>query len=196
MGENDKPSLAGYEILLCVTGGIACYKAADLASKLVQLGAGVTAAMTDSAGKFVTPLTFQTLTGRAVYTSMWQATEQYESGHLTLTEKADLMLIAPATANIIGKLANGIADDLISAMGLSCHGACEVLLAPAMNTRMWGAPAMVANVGTLKKWGFHVIGPAEGRLACRTIGLGRMAEPAEIVAAAAQLLSAHPPKGS
>ncbi len=135
----DKP-LAGYEVLLAVTGGIACYKVADLTSKLVQAGASVTAAMTESATKFVAPLTFQAITGRDVYTSIWQRSADYKSQHLSLTERADLMIVAPATANIIAKMAGGIADDLVSTLALSAPGACEILLAPAMNDRMWVAP--------------------------------------------------------
>jgi phosphopantothenoylcysteine synthetase/decarboxylase len=191
----DQPtSLEGYEVLLCVTGGIACYKAADLASRMVKAGAGVTVAMTDSASKFITPLTFQSIVARQVYTSMWQSTEQYESGHLSLTARADLMIIAPATANIIAKMAAGLGDDLVSTMALSAHQECPILLAPAMNTRMWTHPATVANVARLGEWGVAVIGPDSGRLACRTIGLGRMSEPADILTAAVQLLKSKPPK--
>jgi len=186
--------LDGYEVLLCVTGGIACYKSADLASKLVQAGAGVTVAMTESATRFVAPLTFQTLTARAVYTSMWQSTEAYEVKHLSLTERADLMIVAPATANILAKMAGGIADDLVSALALSAHGACPILLAPAMNTRMWEAPPTRANLQRLDDWGLHVVGPGAGRLACGDVGPGRMAEPAEILGAAASLLRAADPK--
>lgn len=187
-------SLEGYEVLLCVTGGIACYKAADLASKLVQAGTGVTVAMTDAAQEFVRPLTFQTLTGRRVYTSMWQSTEYYSSGHISLTEAADLMIVAPATANILAKMAGGIADDLVSTMILATTGSCPVLLAPAMNTRMLNAPAVKANLETLRKWGVQFVGPASGRLACGTVGEGRMAEPAEILQAAGELLRKRAPK--
>ncbi|MCJ7544654.1 MAG: hypothetical protein MUP47_08865 [Phycisphaerae bacterium] len=190
-GEAD---LAGYEVLLCVTGGIACYKSADLASALVQAGAGVTVAMTAAARRFVTPLTFQTLTGRAVYVSLWQRPADFRSEHIALTELADLMLVAPATANILGKFAAGIADDLVSALGLSAAGSCPILLAPAMNSRMWSAPAVQANLAKLKEWGYHVVGPAEGRLACGTEGIGRMSEPDEILAAATKLLLQKPPR--
>lgn len=190
-GEAD---LAGYEVLLCVTGGIACYKSADLASALVQAGAGVTVAMTAAARRFVAPLTFQTLTARPVYASLWQRTAEFRSEHIALTELADLMIVAPATANILGKFAAGIADDLVSAMGLSATGSCPILLAPAMNTRMWSAPAVQANLAKLKEWGCHVVGPGEGRLACGTEGPGRMSEPAEILQAARNLLLKNPPK--
>jgi len=190
---NDQP-LDGYEVVLCVTGGIAAYKAADLASKLVQAGAGATVAMTESATRFVAPLTFQTLTGRAVCTSLWDSGRRFESQHLALTERANLMIVAPATANVIAKMAVGIADCLVSALALSACGACEVLVAPAMNTRMWEAPPTQANMATLAERGVHVVGPGEGFLACGAVGKGRLAEPAEILAAAERLLRDHPPK--
>jgi len=180
--------LAGKNVLLCLTGGIACYKSAALASRLVQAGSSVSVAMTAAAERFVTPLTFQTLTGRRVYTSLWQASEDFESQHLSLTGLADLMIIAPATADIMAKMASGIADDLVSTLALSVHGACPILIAPAMNTRMWLAPPTQDNLARLKRWGIQVIGPEEGRLACNTTGPGRMSEPEEILAAAMRIL--------
>lgn len=183
-------SLSGREILLCVTGGIACYKSADLVSKLVRGGAAVTVAMTDAAQKFIAPLTFETLSGRRVFTSMWRGAGEFNLQHLSLTEAADLMIVAPATANIIGKFAGGIADDLISTMFLSSFGACDVLLAPAMNTRMWQGPPVQASIEKLKSWSVRMVGPAEGRLACGDVGPGRMAEPADIISAAANILGA------
>ena len=186
-GENNN-SLESAEVLLCVTGGIACYKSADLASKLTQAGTGVTVAMTDAAGRFITPLTFGTLTGREVYTSLWQAGENHQPQHLSLTERADVMIVAPATADIIAKMAVGIADDLVSTLALSACGTCEILIAPAMNTRMWLAAPTQDNVQKLTERGVHIVGPNEGRLACGTIGAGRMAEPDEILAAAETLL--------
>ena len=191
--ENARP-LAGYEVLLCVTGGIACYKAADLASKLVQAGAGVNVTMTQSAMEFVKPLTFQSLVNRQIYTSMWQSTENYMSGHISLTELADLVIVAPATANMLAKMAHGMADDLVSTMLLATTGTCPVLVAPAMNTRMWQAPAVQANLEQLGKWGVHLVGPGEGRLACGTFGAGRMTEPAEILEKATHLMLAKPAK--
>ncbi len=190
---NDRP-LGDYEVLLCVTGGIAAYKTADLASKLAQAGAGVTVAMTDAAQQFVTPLTFQALTRRRVYTSMWAASEDFSSQHLSLNEVADLMIVAPATADILAQMAHGLADDLVSTLALSAHGACEILAAPAMNSRMWAAPATVANLACLAERGLHVIGPDEGNLACGTSGPGRMAEPADILAAATAILTRRPAK--
>ena len=193
-GKTESESLAGYRVLLCVTGGIACYKAADLASRLVQAGAAVTVVMTDAAGRFVAPLTFQSLTGGQVFTSLWQSAETYDPHHISLTESADLMIVAPATADMIAKMACGIADDLVSTLALSASGTCEILAAPAMNTRMWLAPATQENVGRLRNRGVHFVGPAEGRLACGTIGPGRMAEAEEILAAAAKLLRRKAPK--
>ncbi len=196
MSETADKSLADYEVLLCVTGGVACYKVASLASALVQRGAGVHVAMTPAAERFVAPLTFQALTRRQVFTSMWQSAEDWNSQHISLTEQVDLMIVAPATANIIGKMACGIADDLVSTMHIASSGACEVLIAPAMNSRMWSAPAVQANVKTLKSRGIHLIGPNEGNLACGAVGPGRMSEPDEILAEASRLLLADAPKNS
>jgi phosphopantothenoylcysteine decarboxylase len=187
-------TLAGYEVLLCLGGGIACYKVADLASKLVQAGAGVTVAMTEAAKEFIAPLTFQSLTGRAVFMSMWQSTEYYDTRHISLTDRADIMVVAPATANLLAKLSLGIADDLVSTMALAATGACPVLLAPAMNTRMWEAPQVAENVARLRKFGAQFVGPDTGRLACGTTGPGRMSEPAEILARISEIILAKPPK--
>ncbi len=194
MADTKDNPLAGYRTLLCVTGGIACYKAADLASKLTQAGAAVDVAMTDAAMQFVTPLTFQALTGREVYTSLFHAGERHDPTHLSLTEHADVMIVAPATANILAKMAVGLADDLVSTLALSACGACEMLVAPAMNTRMWSAQPTQANVASLTQRGVRIVGPGEGRLACGTTGPGRMAEPQEILAAATEMLQARPPK--
>jgi phosphopantothenoylcysteine synthetase/decarboxylase len=191
---DDTDKLAGYEILLCVTGGIAAYKVADLASRLVRHGGGVTVAMTEAAQRFVAPLTFQTLTARKAYTSLWESTADYSSQHISLTERADLMIVAPATANIIAKMATGLADDLVSALALSAAGACEILIAPAMNERMWSAAPTQENISRLTKRGAHLVGPAEGRLACGTQGMGRMAEVDEILTAATEILLAKPAK--
>jgi phosphopantothenoylcysteine decarboxylase/phosphopantothenate--cysteine ligase len=194
MARKQTKALDGYEVLLCVTGGIACYKCADLASRLIQAGAGVTVAMTEAAVRFVQPLTFQTLSRRQVYTSLWQSTEHYESHHVSLTDRADVMIIAPATANIIAKIACGIADELVSCLALAAAEACPILLAPAMNARMWEARPTQDNVKRLKSWGMHVVGPGKGFLACRTEGPGRMAEPDDILKGATTLLKKHPPK--
>ena len=186
--------LAGYEVLLCVTGGIAAYKSADLASKLVQQGAGLTVAMTEGAERFVAPLTFRSLTNRQVFDSLWASSHTYDPQHLSLTERADLMIVAPATANTLAKMACGIADNLVSSLALSAAGACPILVAPAMNTRMWQSPATLANMQRLADWGVQVVGPGHGRLACGTFGPGRMSEPAEILARATELLLASPAK--
>ncbi len=191
--DSNRP-LDGYEVALAVTGGIACYKSADLASRLIQAGAGATVVMTDAAQQFIQPLTFQTLTGRQVYSSLWTPAEEFRGEHVALTDLADLLIVAPATANSIGKFAAGIADDLVSTLALAASTACPILLAPAMNTRMWSAPAVQANMTTLAKRGFHVVGPAEGRLACGATGPGRMSEPADILAAATAILLKKPPR--
>jgi phosphopantothenoylcysteine decarboxylase/phosphopantothenate--cysteine ligase len=183
----DEP-LTGREVLLCLSGGVACYKSADLASKLVQAGAGVTAAMTAAARRFLAPLTLQALTGRRVHTSLWTAAPDARGEHIALSELADLTIVAPATANVLAKLAAGIADDLVSTLALSITGRCPLLLAPAMNPRMWQAPATRASVERLRSWGAHLVGPAEGRVACGDVGPGRMAEPDDILAAARDLL--------
>ncbi len=189
MADPSTQPLAGRELLLCVTGGIAAYKAADLASKLRQAGAGVSAAMTDAACRFVAPLTFQALTGRQVFTSLWQSSEDFRSQHLSLTDRAELVIVAPATADAIAKIAAGIADDLVSTLALSAWDAAPMLVAPAMNTRMWNAPPTRRNVRDLAEWGVRFVGPAEGRLACQTVGPGRMAEPADILDAAVDVLA-------
>jgi len=186
------PPLRDYELLVCVTGGVAAYKAAFLVSRLVQDGCGVTVALTRAARRFVGPTTFQALTGRAVLTSQWHARDPGAMDHLRPSEMADLLLVAPATANIIGKLANGIADDLVSTLLLGAD--CPVMLAPAMNTRMWQHPAVQRNVAFLREQGVRLVGPAEGRLACGTSGPGRMSEPDEIYAAVRAALLSRPPR--
>jgi phosphopantothenoylcysteine synthetase/decarboxylase len=191
MGEQN---LTGYEVLVCLTGGIACYKVGTLVSHLVQAGAGVSVAMSAGARRFITPLTFQSLTGRRVYTDLWETPDQFDPQHIALTDLADLMIVAPATANIIGKIASGIADELISALAMTAAASCPMLLAPSMNTRMWESPAVAANLDTLRKWGLNTVGPTEGWLACRTIGKGRMAEPDEILAAAVEMMKRRPAK--
>lgn len=194
MAKKADNSLADYQVLLCLTGGIACYKAADLTSKLVQAGADVTVAMTDAAQKFITPLTLQTLSGREVHTSMWTATEAYDIRHTSLADRIDLMVIAPATADIMAKLAVGIADDLVSTTALAVTGACDILIAPAMNPRMWQAPATQANLAALSERGVHVIGPEQGRVACGATGPGRMTEPADLLNQIADRLKRNPPR--
>ncbi len=184
--------LADREIVVAVCGGISAYKTAAMVSALVQRGAGVTVAMTAAGQRFITPLTFETLTARRVFTSLWDAGDHYDPQHLSLTQSADLFIVAPATANMIGKVAHGIADDLVSTMLMSA--ACPVLLAPAMNTGMWENAIVQENLQTLEARGLHVTAPGEGWLACRRVGAGRMAEPAEIIETAVAILAKAPPR--
>jgi phosphopantothenoylcysteine decarboxylase/phosphopantothenate--cysteine ligase len=184
--------LESYEILLGVCGGIAAYKTADLCSKLIREQAGVTVAMTEPAQQFVSPLTFSTLSGRRVYTDLFNEEQVYEAEHIALTHRADLIVVAPATTNILAKLATGICDDMLST--LLCSAESDVLLAPAMNQRMWEHPATQDNVKKLQQWGCHFVGPATGRLACGDEGVGRMAEPNEILERIVELATKKPPK--
>jgi len=174
------------EILLAVGGGISAYKSADLASRMVKAGAKVTALMTRSARRFIGPVTFEGLTGRPVYSSLWKKPGGHSMAHIALADVAELMIVAPATADLIGKFASGVADDLVTTTFLSVE--CPVLIAPAMNTRMWANAAVVANVATLEDRGVKLVGPAEGRLASGAVGMGRMSEPEEIFAVAAGIL--------
>jgi phosphopantothenoylcysteine decarboxylase/phosphopantothenate--cysteine ligase len=167
------------EIIVGVCGGIAAYKVADVVSKLVQLGAGVSVVMTDEAQKFIAPLTFQALSGRVVRTSTFDLTDSSDPQHIALTERADLMLVAPATSNIIAKIANGLCDDQVSLMVAAA--ACPVIFAPAMNNRMWSNPIAQENVAKLTQHGYRFIGPEDGWLACRNVGPGRLSDPQAIV---------------
>jgi len=185
--ESPVPSLRGREILVGVCGGIAAYKVADIVSKLVQLGAGVTVCMTDEAQKFITPLTFEALSGRPVRTNTFNLVESSDPQHISLTERADLMLIAPATANVIAKVAHGLCDDLVSL--LVAAAACPVVFAPAMNNRMWDNPIAQENVAKLTTLGYRFIGPEAGWLACRNVGAGRLSDPAMIVEQVTQMLA-------
>jgi phosphopantothenoylcysteine decarboxylase/phosphopantothenate--cysteine ligase len=188
-GANSQSVFTDRRIIIAVTGGIACYKTATLVSRLAQAGAQVTVMMTESATKFIGPLTFQSLSGRPVYTSLWQAEESYDAQHIDLARSADLVIVAPATANIIGKAANGICDDLVSTVLCALPRATALLLAPAMNADMWANPIVQANLAKLKEvLGWHTIGPEEGWQACRTRGAGRMSEPQTIFDTAAALI--------
>jgi phosphopantothenoylcysteine decarboxylase/phosphopantothenate--cysteine ligase len=186
--------LQGYEVILGVSGGIAAYKSPSVASALVQRGCGVNAVMTRGALQFVTPLPFRAITGRIVHTDMFELPAGSGQPHIHLSESADLLVIAPATANLIGKLANGLADELLPCLVLSAD--CPVLIAPAMNNRMWSHPAVQANVRVLAERQVAMVGPAEGWLACGTVGPGRMSEPDEIVARAVEMLTSKPPRSS
>ena len=178
--------LENLNILLGVAGGVAAYKAVDLASKLTARGARVSTVMTEAACRLVGPKSFEAVTRSAVYTTMWNRPEEYEISHITLADSADLVVVAPATANIIGKIAGGICDDLLSTVLCACWPRIEsgaALLAPAMNDKMWANPVVQNNIKTVKELGFEVIGPVEGRLACGAEGLGRMSEPQDITEA-------------
>lgn len=170
--------LRGKHIILGVTGGIAAYKAVTVASRLTQAGALVDVLMTAAAQKFVTPLTFSALTGRPVTTDLWSLGNG-QIMHVALAREADLFVVAPATANTIAKLALGLADDPLSATALASRG--PLLLAPAMETGMWLNPTTQAHIATLAARGAFMVGPMEGRLASGAVGLGRMAEPPQIV---------------
>lgn len=166
-------------VLLCVTGGIAVYKAADLTSKLVQSGFNVKVIMSDSAKKFVTPLTFQALSRNEVFVDTFIENNPGVIAHIDLADWADLILVAPATANTIGKLANGIADDMVTTTLLA--SAAPVWIAPAMNVHMYGHPAVKKNMETLMQMGCNFLEPGEGYLACGYVGKGRLEEPAKIL---------------
>src|SRR5690349_4340033 len=177
--EPSPPVLKGRELIVAVCGGIAAYKVAEIVSKLVQAGAGVTVVMTAEAQKFITPLTFEALSGRPVRTNTFNLIETSDPQHIGLTERADLMLVAPATNNTIAKIAHGLCDDLVSLM--VCAAACSVVFAPAMNNRMWENPIAKENVAKLQGLGYRFIGPDSGWLACRNVGPGRLSEPQKIV---------------
>lgn len=186
MSQDSAGQLKGREIVLGVCGGIACYKVADMTSKLVQAGAGVTVAMTPEATKFVTPLTFEALSGRKVLSDAWMLDHPADPQHIGLTERADLLLIAPATANMIAKIAHGLCDDLVSL--LACAAGCPMAFAPAMNNRMWANAITQENVKKLAGLGHRFIGPDAGWLACRNVGPGRMSEPAGILEEVVRIL--------
>jgi len=180
--------LAGKCVVLGVTGGIAAYKAVEVASRLRKLGATVYVVMTRAAANFVTPLTFREISGNAVVTSMWDEPKQWNVEHIALATRADLCVSAPATANVIGKLAAGIADDMLTTTVMATKA--PVLLAPAMNSGMYLNPVVQANIARLAGLGYHVLPPDEGLLACGVEGPGRLPEPEVIVARAAALLGA------
>lgn len=178
--------LSGKTVVLGITGGIAAYKACELCSRLRKAGAQTHVIMTKNACQFVAPLTFETLSNHPVVTDTFARPDTWEVEHVALAKKADLFVIAPATANIMAKMACGIADDMLSTTVLATKA--PVLLAPAMNTGMWENAATRENVATLKKRGVHFVGPAGGYLACGDSGTGRMSEPEEIFAAIEGLL--------
>ena len=171
--------LKGKRIALGITGGIAAYKAAELVRLLVKQGASVQVAMTDAAMHFITPLTFQALTGQHVFTDPWDTQSGNGMAHINLSREADLLLVAPASADYLAKVANGIADNLLTTLTLARN--CPLLVAPAMNREMWIKPATQRNVATLRCDGVAILGPACGEQACGEIGEGRMLEPEDIL---------------
>jgi phosphopantothenoylcysteine decarboxylase/phosphopantothenate--cysteine ligase len=180
--------LAGARVTVCVAGGIAAYKAAELVRLLSKAGADVWVVMTKRAQKFVGPLTFQALTGHPVFTDLFSLTQESEIGHIQAADRTDLVVVAPATASTIARLAAGLADDALAAVVLATKA--PVLLAPSMNVNMWSHPLTQSNLRRLVDTaGYQVVGPGDGFLACRWTGPGRLAEPADIVEAAARVLS-------
>ena len=171
--------LSGVNVVLAVSGSIACYKAVDLASKLTQLRANVDVIMTEAAQRFVTPLTFRSITHRPVVTSMFDPDSELSINHVALAERADIVAVVPATANTLAKIAHGIADDSISATVLATRA--PILAAPAMDANMFDSPATQSNVELLSSRGIHIAGPAEGRLASGLIGKGRLLETPELI---------------
>ncbi|OIJ13220.1 bifunctional 4'-phosphopantothenoylcysteine decarboxylase/phosphopantothenoylcysteine synthetase [Anaerobacillus alkalilacustris] len=170
--------LKGKKVLLCLAGGVAVYKACALTSKLTQAGASVKVVMTEGATKFVTPLTFQALSRDNVYVDTFEEKDPTKITHIDIADWPDVVVVAPATANIIGKAANGIADDLVSTMLLATSA--PIFIAPAMNVHMYEHPAVIANIDKLKLFGYQILEPGEGYLACGYIGKGRLMEPDDI----------------
>lgn len=178
--------LSGKHVVMGVTGGIAAYKACEVVSRLKKRHAEVDVIMTENATKLVAPLTFETLSGRPVCVDTFARTDSWDVKHISLAQKADLMLVAPATANLMAKLANGLADDMLTTTLLATKA--PILLAPAMNTGMWTAAATQSNLAVLQSRGVQTVGPESGFLACGDTGAGRMSEPEAIVEAAQALL--------
>jgi len=185
--------ISGKRLLLGVTGGVAAYKAAELARLLVKGGADVQVVMTPAACGFIMPATLQALSGKPVYTDMWDARVPDNMAHIALSRDRDLVLIAPATADFLAKLALGLGDDLLSTLCLARR--CSLAVAPAMNVEMWSHPATQRNVERLQADGVAVLGPAAGDQACGETGFGRMLEPQEILAAVSGMLGPKPLQG-
>jgi len=179
----------GKNIVLGVTGSIAAYKAADLTSLLTKQGCDVRVVLTADALKFITALPFKTLSRHPVVTDLYDEEQGWQPTHIKLADEADLLLIAPATANILAKLANGIADDALSCIALALNAKAKLLLAPAMNGKMWLHPATQQNVATLKSRGAEFIGPEEGLLSCGYEGLGRLWPADKVANRALELLT-------
>jgi phosphopantothenoylcysteine decarboxylase/phosphopantothenate--cysteine ligase len=184
-------SLPNRRILLIISGGIAAYKSLELIRRLRESGAQVRCILTAGGAKFITPLSVAALSEEQVYTDLWSLTDEQQMGHIRLSREADLIVIAPVSANLIAKMAQGVADDLASTVLLATDK--PVMIAPAMNPMMWAHPATQANIATLKKRGVAVIGPGNGAMACNEEGEGRLTEPAEILAAIAAHLNVPGP---
>lgn len=183
----------GRRVIVGVTGGIAAFKTAAVVSRLVQDGADVTVLMTRAATRFVSPLTFQALSGRPVYTNLWHHVEAHDPQHIALASEAHAVLVAPCSADCLARLATGRCNDIVSLVLCAVDRArVPVLLAPSMNAVMWSQPAVQRNLRTLIEDGYRIVGPAEGWQACRTVGLGRMSEPDDLLQALAQALGAVP----
>jgi len=182
------PTPSGRNVVLAVTGSIAAYKAAELASQMTRRDADVHVVMTADALRFITPLPFKTLSRHPVVTDLYDEEEGWRPTHIRLADEANLLLVAPATANVIARLANGIADDALTCIALALNPQAKVLIAPAMNGKMWLHPATQQNVATLKSRGVEFIGPEEGMLSCGYEGLGRLWPVEKIASRALELL--------
>ena len=185
--------LAGKNILLIISGGIAAYKSLDLIRRMRERGASVTPVMTQAASEFVTPLSVSALAGAQVYQDLFDLTAETDMGHIQLSRSADLIVVAPASADLMAKMANGLATDLASTLLLATD--TPVLIAPAMNVRMWDHPATQRNLAQLIADGVHIVGPNPGDMACGEYGPGRMSEPMEIIDAIAAHFAPHPLEG-
>ena len=179
--------LKGKTVLLGVTGGIACYKSANLASALVKQGANVQVVMTRNATEFIGPHTFESLTGNRVSVDTFDRNYQFQVEHIALADQTDLVLVAPATANVLAKLAHGLADDMLTTTILACN--CPKIAAPAMNTKMYENPVTQDNLDILRKYGWEIVDPASGRLACGAVGKGKMPEPEDLLECVLHALS-------
>ena len=179
--------LKGKTVLLGVTGGIACYKSANLASALVKQGANVQVLMTKNATEFIGPHTFESLTGNRVSVDTFDRNYHFQVEHIALADQADLVLVAPATANVLAKLAHGLADDMLTTTILACN--CPKIAAPAMNTKMYENPVTQDNLDILRKYGWEIVEPASGRLACGAVGKGKMPEPEDLLETVLHALS-------
>jgi len=183
-------SAPGQTVIVAVTGGIAAYKTATLVSRLAQAGQDTRVIMTEAATRFVTPLTLATLSGHAVHTSLWEQTEARDSQHIALARSAKLLILAPASANTIAKIAHGLCDNLVSTVACALPATTARLFAPAMNADMWANPIVQRNVATLvHELAYQQVGPDAGWQACRTLGAGRMAEAESILQCAETILA-------